>query len=416
MDRKIEKKFWTPKRVAFWSGIAVVVIVLVYMLFSVGSASRLNVDRDKLTISTVHKGSFQEFIPVDGTVTPVNTVYLDAIEGGVIKHIVRESGAMVSPGDTILTLSNSSLQLDVMNREAQLYDQINNVRNTRITIQQNSLNLRNQLADAQHQLAMAKPQYERDSLLFAKKLISEKEFQDSKVDYNLAMKKWNIAQVSFRQDSLLRTRQLTQLDESETRINRSLDAVEKILDNLVVTAPIKGQLSAPDLEIGQSINSGQRLGQVDVLNNYKARVNIDEHYLTRIDTGLVGTFDFNDRTYKMKITKVYPSVSNGQFQVDMAFEGDTPDGLKPGQTLQIRLALGSSSQALLLARGGFYQSSGGNWAYVLDSSGKYARRKNIQIGRQNPNYFEVLGGLKPGDKVITSSYDNFGNNEVLVLK
>ncbi len=416
MDRKIEKKFWTPKRVIFWSGLAIVVIILVYMLLSIGSASRLNVDRDKLTVSTVHEGSFQEFIPVDGTVTPVQTVYLDAIEGGVIKRIVRESGAMVAPGDTIVMLSNSSLQLDVMNREAQLYDQINNVRNTRITIQQNSLNLKNQLADAQHQLATAKPQYERDSLLFTRHLISDKEFQDSRSDYKLAEKKWNIAQVSFKQDSLLRMRQLNQLDDSETRINKSLQAVEKILDNLIVTAPISGQLSAPDLEIGQSISPGQRLGQVDVLNNYKARVNIDEHYLTRIDTGLVGTFDFNEQNYKMKITKVYPSVNNGQFQVDMAFTGPSPEGLKPGQTLQIRLALGSSSKALLLARGGFYQSTGGNWVYVLDSSGDYAKRHDIQIGRQNPDYFEVLKGLKPGDKVVTSSYDNFGNNEVLVLR
>jgi len=416
MDRKIEKKFWTPKRVIFWSGLALVGIILVYMLLSIGSASRLNVDRDKLTVSTIHEGSFQEFIPVDGTVTPVTTVDLDAIEGGVIKHIVRESGDMVAPGDTIMILSNSSLELNVIQRETQIYDQLNNVRNTRIAIQQNSLSLKNQMADAHYLLETTKPQFKRDSLMHSQKLISDKEYQDSRSSYERAKKKWQVALASLRQDSLLREHQLRQLDESEGRLNRSLNVVENILNNLVVTAPIRGQITMPDLEIGQSVNQGQRMGQIDVLNNYEARVNIDEHYLTRIDTGLVGTFDFNEQNYKMKITKVYPSVNNGQFQVDMAFTGPSPEGLKPGQTLQIRLALGSSSKALLLARGGFYQSTGGNWVYVLDSSGDYAKRHDIQIGRQNPDYFEVLKGLKPGDKVVTSSYDNFGNNEVLVLR
>ena len=418
MDRKIEKKFWTTKRMIFWSGVVIVVIALVYMLLSVGSASRLNVNRDTLTISTVHEGSFQEFIPVDGTVTPVQTVYLDAIEGGVIKHIYRESGAMVAPGDTILTLANASMQLQTMFQVSNLYDQINNVRNTRITIQQTSLGLRNAMVDARYAYETAKSQFERDSVLHAKGAItlSAKDFVDDKANYERSKDKWQIAQAAYQQDSLSHHNRLKQLDQSEIRLNKSLDYVENILNNLVVTSPIKGQLTTPDLEVGQSVSQGQRLGQVDMLNDYEARVNIDEHYLTRIDTGLVGTFDFNDHTYGLKITKVYPSVSNGQFQVDMAFQGTAPDGLKPGQTLQIRLALGSSSKALLLARGGFYQKTGGNWVYVLDPSGNYARKKNIQIGRQNPDYFEVLSGLKPGDKVITSSYDNFGDNEVLVLK
>lgn len=416
MDRKIEKKFWTPKRIAFWSGIAVGMAALLYLMLSVGSGSRLNVNKDQLTISTVHEGSFQEYIPVDGTVTPINTVYLDAIEGGVIKRIVRESGAMVNPGDTILVLSNASMQLNTMYQESQLYDQINNVRNTRINLQQTSLNLRNSMVDAEYSYETAMAQYKRDSVLHLKHDISDKDFIDDKANYNRTWEKWNIARSAYHQDSLLHQTRMRQLDQSEARLNKSLTYLEKILNNLVVTAPIKGQLTTPDLETGQSVSQGERLGQVDILNNYKAQVNIDEHYLSRIDTGLVGSFEFNNQTYNMKISKVYPSVSNGQFQVDMNFVGPTPDGLKPGQTLQIHLALGASSKVLLLARGGFYQTTGGNWAYVVDKSGNFARKHNIQIGRQNPDYFEVLGGLKPGDKVITSGYDNFGNNDVLVLK
>lgn len=417
MDRKIEKKKWTPKRIGLISGSVLFVAFLIYLPLEYGSVSRLNVNKDQLTIATVKRGTFQEYIPVDGTVTPVNTVYLDAIEGGVIKRIVRESGAMVMPGDTILILANSSMQLNTMFQESNLYDQINNVRNTRITIQQTSLNLRNAMVDARYALETAKAQYHRDNELYAKKAItlSNKDYEDDKANYERTLEKWKIARSAYRQDSLLQQTRLRQLDQTETRLNKSLGYLEKILNNLVVTAPIKGQLTTPDLEAGQSVSQGQRLGQVDEMNNYKARVNIDEHYLSRIDTGLVGTFDFNNRTYKLKITKVYPSVSDGQFQVDMAFTGPAPEGLRPGQTLQIRLALGSSSKALLLARGGFYQSTGGNWVYLVNKDGTQAMKHNIQLGRQNPDYFEVLSGLKPGDKVVVSSYDNFGNNEILEL-
>lgn len=418
MDRKIEKKRWTPKRISIISGSVLFVAFLIYLPLEYGSASRLNVNRDQLTIATVKRGTFQEYIPVEGTVTPVNTVYLDAIEGGVIKRIVRESGAMVVPGDTILILANSSMQLNTMFQESNLYDQINNVRNTRITIQQTALNLRNAMVDARYALEIAKAQYNRDSALYSKGAItlSNKDFENDKASYERTLEKWKIARSAFRQDSLLHQTRLRQLDQTESRLNKSLGYLEKILNNLVVTAPIKGQLTTPDLESGQSVSPGQRLGQVDEMNNYKARVNIDEHYVSRIDTGLVGTFDFDNRTYRMKIMKVYPSVNNGQFQVDMAFDGSPPDGLRPGQTLQIRLALGSSSKALLLARGGFYQSTGGNWVYLVNKDGTEAKKHNIQLGRQNPDFFEVLKGLKPGDKVVVSSYDNFGNNEILELK
>ena len=415
MDRKIEKKKWTPKNISLISGSVLIIAFLIYLPLEYGSASRLNVNKDQLTIATVINGTFQEYIPVDGSVTPNKTVYLDAIEGGVIRRIKETAGALVKPGDTLLVLSNSSLQLDVMNREAQLYDQINNVRNTRIRIQQNSLNIRNQLAQANHDLQIAKPDSKRDSMLYAQHMIAQKQYDQSMAGFQLAKKKQRLAEVSFIQDSLLRNRQLQQLNESENRLNRSLSAVRHILDNLIVTAPIGGQLSSPDLEIGQSVHQGQRLGQIDVLNSYKVKADIDEHYITRVDTGLTATVDYNDQTYQLKVTKVYPTVSNGQFELDMEFRNKMPDDLKRGQALQIRLQLCHSEQALLLPRGGFYQSSGGNWVYLVNKSGTEAKKHNIQLGRQNPDYFEVLKGLKPGDKVVVSSYDNFGDNEILVF-
>lgn len=413
MDRKIKKKKWTPKRISLISGSVLILAFLIYLPLEYGSTSRLNVQRDQLTIATVKKGTFQEYIPVDGTVTPIQTVDLDAIEGGVIKNIKQTSGAIVKPGDTLLVLTNSRLQLNVMNQEAQLYDQINNVRDSRIRIQQNSLNIQNQLVQSNHDLQLAKPEYQRDSLLFARHMISKKTYETSKAAYKLALKQLKISRIYFNQDSLLSKRQINQIDESETRLNRNLTAVQHILDNLVVTAPIAGQLSTPNLEIGQSINQGQTLGQVDILNNYKVNADIDEHYITRVDTGLIATVNYNGKIYRMKVTKVYPTVTNGQFEVDMRFTNGMPDDLKRGQALQIRLQLGNPEQALLLPRGGFYQSTGGNWVYLVNKKGTEAKKHSIQLGRQNPDYFEVLKGLQPGDKVVVSSYDSFGDNDVL---
>ena len=415
MDRKIKKKKWTPKRISLISGSVLIMAFLIYLPLEYGSASRLNVNKDQLTIATVKRGTFQEYIPVDGTVTPVKTVYLDAIEGGVIKRVLHESGDMIKQGDTVLVISNSSMQLQTMYQESNLYNQINNVRNTRISIQQTSLNLRNAMVDARYALETAKAQYKRDSALFSKGAItlSNKDFEDDKANYKRTLEKWKIARSAFRQDSLLHQTRVAQLNRSENRLNKSLDYVEKILNNLIVTAPIKGQLTTPDLQIGQSINQGQRLGQVDEMNNYKVKADIDEHYITRVDTGLTATVDYNNQAYRLKVNKVYPTVTNGQFEVDMEFINKLPDDLKRGQALQIRLQLGHSEQALLLPRGGFYQSTGGNWVYLVNKKGTEAQKHNIQLGRQNPDYFEVLNGLKPGDKVVVSSYDSFGKNDVL---
>lgn len=416
MDRKIEKKTWTTKRVVGVSAAAVVLIFILYNILFADNRSKLNVEAEKISISTVKNGEFLEFIPVTGTVQPINTFYLDAVEGGIIQSIEKETGAMVEKGDVILTLSNSNLQLDVLNREAQLYEQINNLRNTRLLLDQNATNLKDQLAQINYQIQLLKPQFKRQKTLYESEAISQQEFEETKEAYEYNLKRKKLIYRQYKQDSISNVHQLRQLEDSEARMWKSLDAVNKILDNLVIKAPISGQYASGELEVGQSIATGQRLGQIDIIDSFKVRVRIDELYLPRIDFGQRGTFTFNGRNYNLEVTKIYPTITEGRFEVDMEFVGESPDGIKRGQSLRIRLELGNPGQAVLLSTGGFYQNTGGNWVYLLNESGDKAVKQSIRLGRKNPEYFEVLEGLEPGDKVITSGYDNFGDNEVLVLK
>ena len=416
MDKKIEQKTWTPKRIGMVVGGVVILALFVYSFAFMDMRSTLNVDRSKVTISTVQQDSFQEFVQVTGTVQPIQTIYLDAIEGGVVEEIYRESGTRVEEGDTILTLSNSDLRLTVLQRSSSLYDQINQTRNSRLNIEKNTLSLKERLANAENQLKITRSNFQRQKKLYEQNLIAEQAFIEARENYEYQKKRYNLIYESFKQDSIQSSRQLQQIDLSLDRMQRSLDAVQSILDRLTVTAPISGQLSTIQLNPGQSIASGERIGQVDILDSYKVRVGIDEFYLSRISTGLRGTIDFNGQTHELTITKVYPVVENGQFQVDMEFVNDAPSGLTRGQSLRIRLELGDSSPALLLERGGFYQKTGGNWVYLVTNDGAEAVRKDVRLGRQNPEYFEVLSGLEPGDKVITSSYGTFGENQVLNLQ
>ncbi|MDR8393452.1 HlyD family efflux transporter periplasmic adaptor subunit [Aliifodinibius sp. S!AR15-10] len=416
MDRKIEKKFWTPKRIGMIIGGLLLIGLFLYSFIFMDVRSTLNVERDRLTISTVQEDSFQEFIQVTGTVQPIQTIYLDALEGGVVEQIFLESGTMVERGDTILTLSNSDLRLSVMQQTSSIYDQINQTRNSRLNIETNTLSLRERLANAENQLHITRSDYQRQQKLYEKELVSEQSYIEAKENYEYQRKRHNLIYESFKQDSIRAAQQLQQIDESLDRMWRSLEAVQEILDKLVVTAPIAGQLSTVELNPGQSISPGERIGQVDILESYKVRVGIDEFHLSRISPGLEGSFDFAGQTHQLFISKVYPVVENGQFEVDMEFSGESPSGLRRGQTLRIRLELGESANALLLSRGGFYQATGGNWVYKVSEDGEQAVRHDINLGRQNPEYFEVLSGLEPGDRVITSSYDTFGDNEVLNLQ
>lgn len=416
MDRKIKKKIWTFKRVLIIAAIVAFTGLSIYAFGFMDVRSTLNVDRERVTVSTVQENTFQEFIQVTGTIQPIQTIYLDAIEGGVVQQVYLESGTLVEVGDTILTLTNSGLQLQVMQQTSGLYDQINNVRNSRLNLEQNTLRLQDQLANAKSQMEILKSQYERQMSLIENDLISEQEFQSTKENYEYQKKRYELTNVSFQKDSVQTISQLQQLNNSEERMYENLNAVQQILENLAVTAPISGQLSTIELNQGQSISSGERIGQVDILDDYKVRVSIDEYHLSRIIPGLNGSFTFDGQSHELVITKIYPVINDGQFEVDMEFAGDAPQNLRRGQTLRIRLELGESASAVQIPRGGFYQTTGGNWVFVVSEMDGRAYRRDIQLGRQNPEYFEVQFGLEPGEKVITSSYDTFGDNEVLVLE
>lgn len=415
MDRKIKKKKWTVQRVSIIAAALAFVSFALYSFLFADNRSRLNVDREKITVSTVKRDVFQEFIPETGNVMPGQTFYMDAIEGGVVKDMFRESGALVEKGDTILSLSNSSLELEVMNRQAQLYEQMNIVTTTRLQLDQNDLNQKAQLAEIEYQIQLLKPQYERFKQLAEKKLVSERELEELREQYKYNQRRKELTYASYQQDSLSRSMQLRQLRLSEDRMSRSLEAVGKILDNLIIKAPISGQLSMREMEKGQSINSGERLGQVSVIDSFKVRVAIDELYQPRISKGQEGSFRYDGGEYRLVIDKIYPTVTEGNFDVDMSFLGEVPDGLRNGQSLRIRLELGKSAEAVLLPTGGFFRDTGGNWVFVLEEGSDKAVKIDIRLGRENTEHYEVLEGLKPGDRVITSSYENFGDNEVLVF-
>lgn len=414
MDKALVKKKWTVKRIATYGGIGLFVIFIGYQFIFADHKATLKVEKDKITIAEVKRGVFQEFIPQTGTIEPSRTVYLDAIEGGTIKRVVAESGAMLKAGDVILELSNLNRELTVLQQEAQLNESINRVRDTRLGITRNDLEQRQTLALIDNQLQILEPQYHRQKQLYEKKLIAKQDFEKTEADYRYNLERRRITYEVYKNDSLDRIRQLRDLNFSERKMSQSLAGVGGILDNLIIRSSIDGQLSRPQLDVGQNVNPGQRLGQVDVVGSYKVRVPIDELYLPRISTGLHATTSFNNKDYELEIMYIYPTIQNGRFDVDMVFIGDVPPGIRRGQSLRLRIELGQSSEELLLPVGGFYKDTGGNWVFVLSDDNRAVKR-NVKLGRKNTEHFEVLEGLEPGDKVITSSYENFGNNEVLLL-
>jgi HlyD family secretion protein len=393
-----------------------VAIAAGYQFIFADFRKHLRVDKNKLTIATVVHGEFQEHIPQTGIVEPSRSVQLDAVEGGTIKRLVAESGAMLTAGDVILELSNLNRELAVRQQEAQLNESINQLRQTRLQLTQNDLQQQQLLADVERELGKLAPQYKRQKKLFEKKLVSQQEFESIEIDFLYNLKRKEIVYKSYRNDSLERIRQLEDLNSSEYRMQLSLEGSQKILDNLIIRAPVTGQLSRPQLDPGQNINQGQSLGQVDIIDSYKVRVPIDELYLPRITTGLPATTSLNNKFYNLEIAYIYPTIDNGRFYVDMNFVGDTPSGIRRGQSLRLLILLGQSSEELLLPMGGFYKDTGGNWAFVLDKDDRAVRR-DIKLGRKSGNIsFEILEGLNPGEQVVTSAYENFGDAEVLILE
>ena len=414
MDRRVEKKVWTPKRIATISGIAVFVCAVIYMAIFGDHSARLNVQVDRITISEVTRGPFQEFTVQRGTVLPIQTYYIDALEGGQIEEIFLEEGTMVEKGIPILKLSNPTLEQNILTQEARLFEQINNMENTRLNLENRAIRNRQELMRVELNLRETERQYEKQKVLYERGLTSQDLFESARDRYQNDQKRRSFALETVRQDSLYRINQLAALDTSARSLRRQLEHVRRPLENLTVRAPIAGQLSQLNAEIGQLMNRGRRIGQVDVLDAYKMRVGIDEFYITRITKGLKGTIEIGDETYDLTIRRVFPEVLEGQFEVDMDFVDATPQSIRRGQTEQIRLELDAPEEAMLLPRGGFYQTTGGNWVFVVE--GDEAIRRDVRIGRQSPEYFEVLDGLSPGERVVTSSYDNYEEIDKLVLK
>lgn len=416
MDRVIEKKKWNIKKVLTIAGITSLVVLLGGSIYFSSGKSKLNVEVERITISEIAKGDFQEFIPVNGIVMPLTTIYLDAIEGGRVERKFVEDGAAMKKGDPILQLANTDLELSLANQQTQVFNVLTQMQISRDQAQQNTISKLNQMADVDNGLKEADRIYKLNKHLFDQKAIGLQEFRASENAYQYQLRRKKLAMQILKQDTLSTRKQQDQSEESYTNMKATLALMRKKVGDLIVRAPVDGQLTSMDAEVGQNKNKGERLGQIDVLSGYKVKVDIDEHYLPRIYNGLAGDFSFADKTYKLTIKKVYTQVTNGRFQVDMAFQGKVPAGIRRGQTLQIRLALSDETKAVLVPKGGFYQQTGGNWIFKVSEDGKTAYRTDIQLGRQNPEYYEVMQGLKPGDRVLTSSYETYGDMQELILK
>lgn len=416
MDRKIEKKKWPLKRILTWGISTLIVLLVVSSIYYNAGGSKLNVNTDRITISEVKKGPFTEYIPINGIVLPITTIYLDAVEGGRVEEILAEDGAMLKKGDAILRLSNTDLELSLANQETSVFNLLTQMQISKNAATQNTIMKLNQGTDVENAYLEAKRIYDLNKVLFEAQVISAQDYKQSENNYNYAIQKKKLTQQILKQDSLSTRDEFAQARESFKRTQEALRIMRKKVEDLIVRAPIDGQLTSLNAEIGENKNKGERLGQLDVITGFKVRAEIDEHYISRVYPGLAAIFTLANRDYKIEIQKVFSQVKNGKFTVDFKFTNEIPKEIRRGQTLQIRLALSSETQALLVARGGFYQQSGGNWAFKLNEDGSIAYRIDISLGRQNPDYYEVLSGLKAGDKIITSSYDNYLTTQELILK
>lgn len=417
MDRKIEKKFRFFSKKTLWISITSIIVLLVaYNLVFGDKSSKLNVEIEKISIAEIKRDVFQDYIAVIGTVEPIQTIYLDAIEGGRVEEIIREEGSKLKTGDIIIRLSNDNLILEISNTEAAVTRAVNELRNARLLMIQQQLNSESQIIETERLLKMQERAYKNNKLLYEQNHISYEEFEQSKEQYEASKRKIKLLKEIQYQDSIFRVVQVESLESSVSSLTKNLVIIKGRLDNLNVKAPVDGELATLNPEIGEVVNYGTRVGTINILDSYKLRVEIDEHYIARVSKGLTGQCDFASTPYPAIITKIYPEVQNGRFYVDMIFTEDTPPQIKIGQTSRIKLELGESKEAILIPRGGFYQSTGGQWVFVIDPSGEYAYKKDISIGRQNPRYYEVLGGLEVGEQVIVSSYDNFGDVDKLILK
>ena len=416
MDRIIEDtRVIKPKHYKYIIG-GVVFITIVLLLLFRNNTSTYRVEKDRITIEPVFKGSFQDYIRIIGIVEPISIVYLDAVEGGMVEEILIEEGTMVNKGDVILRLTNTNLNLSILDSEAQLAEKSNFLRETELNMQQQKLDLQRDLLRLDYDLMQKKRAYDRNKLLYAEELISREEYLLSEEDYKLTLKMRELTIERQRQDSIYRKNQIEKISQNLRNMQKNLELVYMRQENLNIKAPVSGQLGLLNADLGQSINVGQRIGQVNVLTSYKIKAQIDEHYIDRIRKGLTGFFDRQTDTFQLNLVKVYPEVREGRFDVDFLFVGSLPQNIRTGQSFHISLQLGETQEAIQVPRGGFFQSTGGQWIFVIADDENSAYRRSIRIGKQNPHYYEVLEGLQPGEKVITSGYDLFGDNERLIFK
>ena len=419
MDKVIEKKkgiaaAFTKKSVKWWALGAFVILVVVLLL--TGRRSVLRVDGSTILTGTARQGEFNDYIRVSGQVQPMTTVQLSPTEGGNVQRIVVEEGSHVNEGDVIVVLGNENLDMQILNSEAELAEKENILRNTMISMEQQKLSVRQEKLSLQIEVRRARRAYEQNKALYEEKLIAKEEYLKASEDYELAKDKLELVTDRERQDSLYRSVQIAQMHESLENMRLNMNMIRRRKENLSVKAPISGELGLLDVELGQSVAAGAKIGQINNLDSYKIEAQIDEHYIDRVAPGLEATFERQNEKYSSVIRKVYPEVRDGKFKADFRFEGQQPENIRTGQTYYLNLQLGQSAEAILIPRGSFYQNTGGKWVYVLNADGTKATKRSVRIGRQNPQYYEVLEGLAPGDNVIISAYDSFGDKDELLIK
>ncbi len=418
MDRKIEKKkglnlAFTKKALPYWLG-ALLLIFILWLVFR-DDSKKLRIDADNISINTVSLGQFNDYIRISGQVAPITTIQISPLEGGVVQEIVTEEGSKVKKGDVMLILSNESLDMQILNSEADLAEKENILRNTLIQMEQQKLSVEQEKLQLQMDVRRNKRNYEAQKSLYDDGLISKEDYLKAEEDYYLSDSRLKLVENRAKQDSLYRSVQVIRMQESLENMRQNMLMIRKRKDNLTIKAPIDGELGLLDVVLGQSVSAGAKIGQINNLDSYKIEAQIDEHYIDRVTAGLEATFERQSERYQAQIRKVYPEVRDGKFKADFKFMEQQPENIRSGQTYYLNLQLGQPVEAVLIPRGAFYQKTGGKWIYVVSSDGTKATRRDIRIGRQNPQYYEVIDGLEPGEKVITSSYDNFGDSDVLIF-
>lgn len=413
LDKTITRKKWTTTKLWLLSGGAVLVVAICYSLFFSSNKSVLKIDEERITVSKAWKGDFQEYVPVDGMVSPGQTIYLDIIQGGMVEKVFIEDGATIKKGDTLVKLSNSNLELEYINRETQMFDILNNLQTSKATLDKNKIELQNKLMELNYKMEIAAKRYEGNKELRKTGAISENEYADSKREHDYLQNQKKVAINAYNIDSAYIAAQMLTLNKSILRMDNNLSVIHKILDQLYVVAPIGGQLSSLDATVGQLKKPGDKLGQIDVMDYYKIIVKMDERYVSKVFAGQEAVMDYMGKNYALKVSRILPEVKDGTFFIYLLFDGAVPDGIKRGQNIPVKFKFGGVAKAIMVSRGAFYQSTGGNWAYVLD--GDKATKRNIKIGRQNVDTYEVLEGLEEGETIITSTYKAYNDKDQLIL-